>query len=136
MTFTTIEHPDETKGEHIAIKTDRLGRIKLSRDHREALLNEFDSGEMSGIQFAKLHGINYTTFANWRQNRNKLKRKSKAAKPRSTRSESPQSFSEVEVTQQAKCRVALHVKLSHGETVQMHQVEQAPLLAALIKSLA
>lgn len=51
------------------IKTDRIGRIHVKAEHREALLDKFEQCGMSGLQFAKLHGIKYTTFANWRQQR-------------------------------------------------------------------
>jgi len=51
------------------IKTDRLGRIQVTPQHREALLDKFEQSGVSGQQFAKQHGIKYTTFANWCQKR-------------------------------------------------------------------
>ena len=51
------------------IKTDRIGRIHVKPEHREALLDKSEQCGMSGKQFAKLHGIKYPTFANWRQQR-------------------------------------------------------------------
>ena len=51
------------------IKTDRIGRIHVKPELREALLDKFEQCAMSGLQFAKLHGIKYPTFANWRQQR-------------------------------------------------------------------
>ena len=51
------------------LKTDALGRITLSKEHREALLDAFDESGLKGLEFARLHGINYQTFANWIQKR-------------------------------------------------------------------
>lgn len=54
------------------IKTDRLGRIQVKPEHREALLDKFEQSGVSGQQFAKQHGIKYPTFANWRQKRKRM----------------------------------------------------------------
>ncbi len=51
------------------LKTDALGRVQTTREHREVILDEFDRSGLSGPKFAEAHGINYQTFATWRQNR-------------------------------------------------------------------
>ena len=51
------------------IKTDRLGRLIVCREHREALLDEFERGAMTGTIFARHHGLKYQTFAFWMQKR-------------------------------------------------------------------
>ena len=51
------------------LKTDALGRVTISREHREALLDAFDQSGMKGLKFARQHGVNYQTFANWIQKR-------------------------------------------------------------------
>lgn len=51
------------------IKTDTRGRLRVTRERREALLAEFDRSAMSGRKFAACAGINYTTLANWLQKR-------------------------------------------------------------------
>ena len=45
------------------LKTDVLGRVKISKEHREALLDAFEQGGASGLAFARSHGVNYQTFA-------------------------------------------------------------------------
>jgi transposase-like protein len=40
-------------------------------ERREALLDEFERSGASAMAFAKMAGINYATFANWRQKRRK-----------------------------------------------------------------
>ncbi|MBX3742530.1 MAG: hypothetical protein KF712_16205 [Akkermansiaceae bacterium] len=51
------------------MKTDALGRITLSKEHRKALLDAFDESGLKGLEFARLHGVNYQTFASWVQKR-------------------------------------------------------------------
>src|SRR5271170_6920592 len=54
------------------IKQDSRGRMRTTRERREALLAEYDRSAMTGRKFAKWAGIKYTTFANWLQQRRKL----------------------------------------------------------------
>lgn len=51
------------------LKTDVLGRVRISREHRKALLDAFENGDVSGLAFARSHGVNYQTFASWIQKR-------------------------------------------------------------------
>lgn len=50
-------------------RTDAIGRTRTTRDQREAILDAFEAGSLSGPEFARVHGINYQTFATWRQRR-------------------------------------------------------------------
>ncbi|MFT3990023.1 MAG: hypothetical protein QM680_04050 [Luteolibacter sp.] len=43
--------------------------MRISKAHREALLDAFDQGTASGLAFAREHGVNYQTFASWIQKR-------------------------------------------------------------------
>lgn len=47
------------------LKQDERGRVRVSAERREALLDEFGPSGMSGAKFARLAGIKYATFANW-----------------------------------------------------------------------
>ena len=40
------------------ITTDQLGRIRLSMEHKEALLDAFERSAMSGLGFARKYGLN------------------------------------------------------------------------------
>ena len=53
------------------IKVDTRGRMRTTRERREALLAEFDRSGMSGQKFAAWAGIKYSTWANWVQQRRK-----------------------------------------------------------------
>jgi hypothetical protein len=53
------------------LKTDLLGRVKMPKERREALLDEFEKSGMTGHAFSRWAGIKYQTFATWRQQRRK-----------------------------------------------------------------
>lgn len=55
------------------LKQDVRGRVRVSRERRESLLDEFERGGMSGAQFARLAGIKYSTFAAWVHQRRKAR---------------------------------------------------------------
>jgi transposase len=59
----------DTKLVDEVLKTDGLGRVKTPKERREALLDEFERGGMSGTKFAEFVGVKYQTFASWRQKR-------------------------------------------------------------------
>jgi transposase-like protein len=56
-------------GQGALLKMDTQGRVRTSKERRQAILAEFDQSGVSGAQFAKLAGIRYSTFAGWRQRR-------------------------------------------------------------------
>ena len=60
-----------TKDETNALRTDTRGRVRTPVERREELLDEFERSGVSAMAFAKMAGINYATFANWRQKRRK-----------------------------------------------------------------
>ena len=51
------------------LKMDRRGRVRVSKERREALLDEFERCGVSAVQFTARVGVNYQTFAVWRQKR-------------------------------------------------------------------
>lgn len=109
------------------LKTDTLGRVQTSPEHREAWLDAFERSNMSGAAFARLHGIRYTTFASWR------KRRKQQRQP--TVGEAATFFEEVEVRQPDSNAVGLNISLPGGAGVTVAQPEQFPLVAALLKYL-
>lgn len=54
-----------TRRELEVLKQDARGRVRASAQRREALLDEFEKSGASGMKFAQLVGIKYSTFANW-----------------------------------------------------------------------
>lgn len=67
-TFMTTKRDQTT-----LLKQDVLGRVTLTRDKREALLNEFERSGMKGRPFARMAGVNYQTFASWIQKRRRAR---------------------------------------------------------------
>ena len=53
------------------LKVDSRRRVRVSRQRRNAILDEFERSGLSGAAFAKLHGIKYSTFASWSLKRRK-----------------------------------------------------------------
>jgi hypothetical protein len=62
-----------TNEETNVLRTDTRGRVRTSIERREALLDEFERSGVSAMAFAKMAGINYATFANWRGKRRKTR---------------------------------------------------------------
>lgn len=115
------------------LKSDTLGRLRVSRERRQALLAEFDQSGISAAQFAKLAGIKYSTFAQWVQ-RYRRRRSSRKPTRRSLR------LVEAVVTPAVKgvprSEVGLWVQLPGGVRMELACEQQAPLVAALIQALA
>jgi len=55
------------------LKVDTMGRVRTSRERRQAILEEFDQSGVSAAQFAQLAGIRYSTFAAWMARRRRTK---------------------------------------------------------------
>ena len=51
------------------LRQDAQGRVLVSRERRESLLEEYDRSAMSGVKFAQYVGIKYSTLAYWLQSR-------------------------------------------------------------------
>ena len=47
------------------LRQDVRGRVQTPAARREELLDEFDSGGLSGAKFAAFVGVKYSTFASW-----------------------------------------------------------------------
>jgi transposase-like protein len=58
-----------TNGDQNVLKLDERGRVRMSRERREAVLAEFDRSGLSGAKFARLAGIKYPTFMYWLKQR-------------------------------------------------------------------
>lgn len=47
------------------IKSDRRGRLRYTSEHKQALIEAYETSGLSGPKFAELHGVNYQTLAYW-----------------------------------------------------------------------
>ena len=123
MTSTT-----EPEGTGEILKTDKLGRVQVPAERREAILDEFERSGMTGTAFAERYGINYQTFASWRQKRKKA---------RATAAEEPTQFLLVEASEgdPAPSPEALEVELGDGIRLHIRTREEAVLAAELLRAL-
>jgi hypothetical protein len=56
---------------------DARGRVLVSRERREWLLEEYDRSGMSGVRFAQFVGIKYTTLAYWLRSQRRQRQREK-----------------------------------------------------------
>lgn len=124
MTSTTLAVSEG--GGEILLKQDRLGRVKIPKEKKEAILAEYDRSGMSGQAFAKWAGITYSTFASWIQ-----KRRGKEVIPAKK-----VNSKWVEVVASPSPVCGLTVELAHGAKMIVNDESQAKLAGVLIRSLA
>ena len=60
------------------LSRDAQGRVLVSRERRESLLEEYDRSGMSGAKFARYVGIKYSTLAYWLQSRRRHREREKS----------------------------------------------------------
>ena len=130
------------------LKRDALGRVTLTGEQRDHLLDEFERSGLKGRPFARLAGVNYTTFASWIQKR----RHARGDYARVARGQaasggaSPRALSWVEAVLAAPQSAApgtcngtgaatLHLNLPGGAHVTIATPQQAALAAQLLKAL-
>lgn len=119
-----------TESEGAVIRSDRRGRMLVSPEQREALLDEFERSGMSGMAFCKLHGLVYPTFASWRKKRRERPEPGSPA------------FAEVLVGKDAVSSrgsergARLRVSLPSGAMIEVSERDQLPLLVELLASLS
>ena len=131
MTSTTT---DLTTVPTEILKTDCKGRIRFPAKMREELLDRFERSGMSGAEFAAYYGVKYTTFASWRQKRERDQKNVHPAK-RGVAGK-PEECTLIEVTLQEEPKpIAIRVELPGGSTMQVTNKAEAALAAEVLKML-
>jgi hypothetical protein len=125
---------DMQKSDAGILKTDGRGRVQTPAARRESLLDEFERSGLSGPKFAALVGIKYQTFAAWSARRRKLNGHKVPVKPAD-----PVRWLEAVVDQAQRATgpkaLSLLLQLPGGARLELAHAEQAPLAAALLRSL-
>ena len=111
----------------MVLKSDEAGRVQTPVARQVALVREFERSGLSGPRFAALAGVNYQTFATWRRRHGVRDGAREQCKP---------LFLEVAAAQTATAAAALEVALPGGARLSLHDAQQVPLLAVLLKALA
>lgn len=112
----------------IPITTDELGRIRLSAEHKEALLDAFERSSMSGLGFARKYGLTYSTFASWVRKRKESQNQPCIGEPTAD--------SLLEITPIDTVASDLVVELGCGSRIHLVDSSHVPLAAELIKTLS
>jgi len=121
------------------LPVDCIGRVRIPRERREALLEQFDSSGMNATQFAKWAGVKYTTFASWLQ-----KRRRECGGPKSKPSSVSQPVQWVEAMVACSSRTqpslsaveaGLRITLPEGMTIHVESEAGVTLAASLLKQL-
>ena len=125
----------DSAGDAAFIKTDVLGRTRTTKKQREAILDAFDKSGLSGPDFARVHGINYQTFATWRQKR----RREQGAYPKAPAAfkaadKPPESFTLIEATVESpQQRDVLTLEIGKEARLIISDASQLPLVVELLK---
>jgi transposase-like protein len=118
------------------LPTDSRGRVRVSRERREELLDEFEKSGLSGAQFARTVGLKYQTFAYWRLQRQKGKL-AMGGEPLPGKSNTVEWLETVIDKAQASAGISsatLIVRLPSGAALELAHVSQAPMAAALLRA--
>ena len=112
------------------LKTDVLGRLRITREHRQRLIEEFDRSGTSAARFAQLAGLKYSTFAAWvRRHRRRNLPVGRGHKPL-------RLVEAVAVRSKQDSGAAVRLQLPGGAQLELSSVQQATVVAALIQALA
>jgi transposase len=130
MTSTTNE--DHT----LILKTDALGRVRMPKDRREAILDAFERSGMSGQAFAARIGVKYLTFATWVQRRRRSRGDYKNKKGQLQRGSEVTLFEAVAESGSSKVPAgALEVETVQGLKLRIGTSAQVALATELLQAL-
>ena len=112
-------------------KADAVGRVRTPAGKRAEILRAFDSSGASGVEFARMIGVKYPTFAGWIRRR---RMKGGARPKRRPPCSAPVEF--LEAVLPGAGTVPVIVELPQGIRVQISAASQIPLVLELLRSLA
>jgi hypothetical protein len=115
------------------IKADSLGRLRVTAERREGLLDEFERSGLSGPKFAELLGLKYQTFATWVQKR---RRQRGSEAPVTVKTADSVRWLEA-VVEQAQGLAGVGVlHLPGGARMELRDAKQVEMAAMLLRALA
>ncbi|MGH7989340.1 MAG: IS66 family insertion sequence element accessory protein TnpA [Limisphaerales bacterium] len=126
-----------TPADETILKTDVLGRVKTPAARREELLDEFERSGLTGQKFAELVGLKYQTFATWAQKRRRQRGAYPAVKrPKQLRWLEAVAEPNLGLAPTSGDKSSLVLELPGGVKIEIKDVQQAALAAALLRALA
>ena len=112
------------------LRSDAKGRVRTPAAKREEILREFDSSGASGVEFARMIGVKYPTFAGWLRRRGA---RPAVGRRRGRPRKEPVQF--VEATIPGLPAEPLVVELPRAVRVRITASGQIPLVLELLRSL-
>src|SRR4029434_11335017 len=121
-------------GDENVLEVDERGQVRVAKERREELLEEFERSGMSGTKFARLAGIKYPTFMYWlKQRRERCGSQSEVVLSE------PPAVSFVEALVDGSCRrpstEGLTIELTGGARVRVEASVQLRLAAEVLAGL-
>jgi len=120
------------------LSQDAQGRVLVSRERRELVLEQYDRSGMSGVKFAEYVVIKYSTLAYWLQSRRRKREREKSLMKASANTEPSKSngaWIEAVVEKGSQPRVpigALRIYFAGGAYCQISSATEAALAAELL----
>jgi len=119
------------------LPVDRRGRVRVSPQRREQLLDEFEKSKLSGQKFAQLTGLKYSTFAAWAHKRRRQRAAMTPALESAVKSPAVK-WLETVITEAQNAGPAsastLIVRLPSGVVMELSHASQAGVAAALLRA--
>ena len=111
----------------VPVTLDTKGRLRMSKEQRRAILDEFESSGESAAGFAKRTGLKYSTLAGWLV---------RYRRPKAVRRVTPMRLLEAVVDPaQSGMAGALVLQLPGGVRVEVADEKQAALAAMVVRAL-
>src|SRR5262249_44550877 len=110
--------------EKVPVSTDSKGRVRASKEQRRMILEEFERSGVCVAEFARRTGLNYSTLAGWVQRYRQSRPRKRAQAMR---------LLEAVVKDSCPGTFPLSVHLAGGVRLEIAQLEQVPLAAALLR---
>lgn len=123
------------------LSQDAQGRVLVSRERRELVLEQYDRSGMSGVKFAEYVGIKYSTLAYWLQSRRRKREREKSLTKASAETEPSKNngaWIEAVIEKGSRPRVqvgALRIYFAGGAYCQISSAAEAALAAELLGQL-
>ena len=116
-------------GKMAALKADANERVWAPAEKRAEILREFDRSGASGVEFARMIGVKYPTFAGWLRRRGARPGVGRRGRPK----KEPVQF--VEAMIPVRATEPLVVELPRGVRVRITASAKIPLLLELLRRL-
>lgn len=118
---------EDSTSDTTLIRTGADGRLRFSPQHRDALLEAFQTSGQTAMAFARQHGVKYQTFIAWQRKRRENPAAVVPSRP---------AFAEVRLDQiPAGSSAALRIVLPCGTAIEVASRASLPLALELLTNL-